>query len=605
MTLNEPNTARTDSPSSAAQTTAVPTLTQPKLPLSSLEARYNPRRFFDQGKIEELAASIAEQGVIEPLVVKVADENGVYQIICGGRRYLASLLAGLTEVPVTVRDVDDATAKAMAITENVQREGLSPAEEARAARDLLDLHEGDAVSVAKELAWTQTKLKARLALLHCAESVLTALDEQKIGPVHAELLSTLPHAQQDRALPRIINDKINAQQLREELQGYAIPLTSAPFDTRASCNGCPHNSESQLSLFGHPLDTARCSNKACFTDLSRKALHVKRLALQDEVATVALVTEKDAIMAITLQTSGPNGVGEVQFATGCKGCRHFGALIEDRLVPTIGEVRRNICFDAQGCHKEKVAAYRSLIATPVVVVDERSGAAASATQTTTPKSAGVGKKGTSKASPKGNAKALPGSVVGYAETFYQGVAAKLVRTDTTAGLAFALLAAAKLPMPAGKTNPLDKVAPVKSTITGKERASLRVGLLAKLDQAALISLAQDIAGASAGATQAGFNADFDPVGIARSLVAAKEVDLSVHFFLDKAYLDANTLSGIESVLDESGFAKWFTANNPDGEKGLKKLVTGRKVDVVDRVLKAGFDWKGYVPEALRTFRTKR
>ena len=117
---------------------ATPTDQLRTLPVDALApGRYQPRKTMDDAKLAELAESIRAQGVIQPIVVR--DLGGrSYEIIAGERRWRASRLAGLTEIPVVVREVDDRTVIAMALIENIQREDLNPLEEAQALQRLID-----------------------------------------------------------------------------------------------------------------------------------------------------------------------------------------------------------------------------------------------------------------------------------------------------------------------------------------------------------------------------------------------------------------------------------------------------------------------------------
>ncbi|HTL14489.1 MAG TPA: ParB/RepB/Spo0J family partition protein, partial [Thermomonas sp.] len=112
------------------------------LPIDALTpGKYQPRRAMDPAKLAELAESIRAQGVIQPVVVREIDRDKggkVYEIIAGERRWRASRQAGLTEVPVVIREVDDRTVVAMALIENIQREDLNPLEEAQALQRLID-----------------------------------------------------------------------------------------------------------------------------------------------------------------------------------------------------------------------------------------------------------------------------------------------------------------------------------------------------------------------------------------------------------------------------------------------------------------------------------
>ena len=109
-----------------------------ELPLEQLSAgRHQPRRAFDPAQLEALAESIRSQGVVQPIIVREVGE-GAYEIVAGERRWRASKLAGLTVIPAVVRKMEDRTAMAVALVENIQRADLNPLEEAEALRRLID-----------------------------------------------------------------------------------------------------------------------------------------------------------------------------------------------------------------------------------------------------------------------------------------------------------------------------------------------------------------------------------------------------------------------------------------------------------------------------------
>ncbi len=134
----EPAEATSAGESSAAPSSAQAEKGQSALPVEYLQrGRYQPRRHFDENKLQELADSIKAQGMVQPIVVRSVGDKS-YEIIAGERRWRAAQLAGLAEVPVFIREVDDQTAMAMALIENIQRDDLNPLEEAVALHRLLD-----------------------------------------------------------------------------------------------------------------------------------------------------------------------------------------------------------------------------------------------------------------------------------------------------------------------------------------------------------------------------------------------------------------------------------------------------------------------------------
>ncbi|RMX09403.1 ParB/RepB/Spo0J family partition protein [Allofranklinella schreckenbergeri] len=171
-----------------------------ELPVADLvPGRYQPRTYMDEGALHELADSIKEQGVMQPLLVRRLEEGqdaGRYEIIAGERRFRASVLAGLDTVPVLVRQVDDHAAAAMALIENMQREDLNPLEEARGLQRLVQefglTHEQAAQAVGRSRSAASNLLR----LLNLADPVQTLLMAGDIEMGHARALLTLGKAEQ-------------------------------------------------------------------------------------------------------------------------------------------------------------------------------------------------------------------------------------------------------------------------------------------------------------------------------------------------------------------------------------------------------------------------
>jgi ParB family chromosome partitioning protein len=153
-----------------------------------------PRKTFPDAKIEELAASIREKGIIQPLVVRRVDDY--YQIIAGERRWRASQKAGLREVPVVIKDVSEDFALEMALIENIQREDLNPIEEADAYRNLIETFDLSQEEVAKRVGKERSTVANALRLLRLPEVVRNLVIEAKLSMGQARALLSLEDASQ-------------------------------------------------------------------------------------------------------------------------------------------------------------------------------------------------------------------------------------------------------------------------------------------------------------------------------------------------------------------------------------------------------------------------
>lgn len=162
----------------------------------------NPRRSFAQAELEELAQSIREHGIVQPVVVRPSGENR-FEIIAGERRWRAAQLAGLVELPVIVRDVNDRTALELAIVENVQRADLNPVEEAQGYQQLIDEHEYTQADLGQVVGKSRSHVANTLRLLKLPESVRVLLAAGELSAGHAR---TLVLAEDPAALARRIID---------------------------------------------------------------------------------------------------------------------------------------------------------------------------------------------------------------------------------------------------------------------------------------------------------------------------------------------------------------------------------------------------------------
>jgi ParB family chromosome partitioning protein len=184
-----------------------------KLPLTQLSAnKQQPRTVFEDAALEELAASIREKGVIQPLLVR--PKGSGFEIVAGERRFRAAKIAGLTEVPVVVRDLDDRETLEIALIENLQRENLNPLEEARAFQGLLDLGQTQE-QLAKALGKGRSTIANGLRLLNLSKDAQKALEDGLISAGHARAILARPSEQQEWALEQTLTHDLNVRQLEK------------------------------------------------------------------------------------------------------------------------------------------------------------------------------------------------------------------------------------------------------------------------------------------------------------------------------------------------------------------------------------------------------
>ena len=157
--------------------------------------KYQPRKNFDEENLNDLANSIKERGVIQPIIVrKFSSEDSKYEIIAGERRWLAAQMAGLHEIPVVVTDVDDLKSLEFAIVENVQRHDLNPLEEAQGYKRLIDEFAYDQEKVSKFIGKSRSYISNSLRLLNLPKEVLDYVEQKKITAGHAKILVGLHNA---------------------------------------------------------------------------------------------------------------------------------------------------------------------------------------------------------------------------------------------------------------------------------------------------------------------------------------------------------------------------------------------------------------------------
>ena len=266
------------------------------LPLTQLqESATNPRRRFDEHSLNELAESFKSQGVLQPLLVRALDE-GKYEVIAGARRFRAAKLAALPDVPVRIVTLSNSECIVAQLTENIQREGVHPMEEALAFDALLRLESPryDIAAVALKAGKSAAFVTQRQRLVELVPSIVEAFLSDQIGVGHALEIAKLPQAQQgkafDAAFRTIWTDGGHKQvvlPLRDFIawieQNILLSLDKVPFDKTdatlvpeaGSCAECPKRTGFNTLLFGEMSEHDRCSDAACFNAKITRAVERK------------------------------------------------------------------------------------------------------------------------------------------------------------------------------------------------------------------------------------------------------------------------------------------------------------------------------------------
>ncbi|MGZ5050522.1 MAG: ParB/RepB/Spo0J family partition protein [Methylobacter sp.] len=181
------------------------------LPIEYMQrGKYQPRKDIDPEKLQELADSIKAQGIVQPIVVRTAGPEK-YEIIAGERRWRAAQLAGLQQVPVVIKEIDDRAAMAIALIENIQREDLNPLEEAEALRRLLDEFEMTHQQIADAVGKSRVTVTNLLRLMDLHPEVKKLLASRQLEMGHARALLSLDGAQQVALANKIVKDGLTVR----------------------------------------------------------------------------------------------------------------------------------------------------------------------------------------------------------------------------------------------------------------------------------------------------------------------------------------------------------------------------------------------------------
>src|SRR6202046_1832480 len=263
------------------------------------ESTTNPRRTFDEAKLQELAESIRHHGLIQPITVRPNSEG--FELVAGARRYRAAQLAELFSIPARIVELTDAQSQEWQLVENSQRVDVHPYEEAQGFQRLLDLPGYDVATLVEKSGKSASHIYARLSLLQLIPDVAKAFTEERITASHANLLARLPQEHQAVAFENCWRkdwqDKeahlLPAKHLSAWIQANLyLNLAEAPFDLEdttlkpeaGACVTCPRRSGFNTSLFAD-VQGDQCLDAPCFQ--AKVTAHIDReIAARPELVTI-------------------------------------------------------------------------------------------------------------------------------------------------------------------------------------------------------------------------------------------------------------------------------------------------------------------------------
>lgn len=556
-----------------------------RLPLNRIEIKegFNTRTYIDPVALQELADGIKEIGVVQAITVRPnPDKDGFYLIIAGERRFRASNMAGLTHIPAYVRDVSEKVALVINGIENSQRENISPAEEAVQVRRMVDCCEGDRDEAARHLGYSRRVVDARLLLLNASPGVREALAKKQIKVGHAELLSCLPADKQDLNLARILETGVSVEDFRARFSAYALNLSSAIFDTSV-CVGCDNNTSKQASLFDIHIGEGRCTNHICFENFRQAKIQALKADHQKTFNKVELDSEKDKNSYTLLVKTGPHGVGREQYSA-CLGCAKFGVLMSTAPGEE-GRLQTDVCFDTV-CNRAKAAEYGATLT-------------AAAAETESPQNTpAANKKPAPKAKAKATVSATPKRVEEIIHRFYRDTAAISIQEHQRMGLVYA--AYALLNDVATEAREIMKQYGLSTRMFGHGNLHKGIEALAAIETDKLKGLVVETSMLTVKDKLESWNGKDTPdiVSAAKNTLKICNTDLSKYFLVDRTFIESHTKSGIEALMIECGFDKWYIEKKKE-DKAFTKLMARKNDEIVNEITSSGFDFKGFVPRSVR------
>lgn len=271
-------------------------------------SKTNPRRHFDKAKLKDLAASVKAHGVLEPILVRpqpgTAIGAGKFEIIAGERRYRASKLAELFEIPVIVKHLNDEQTLELQVIENVQRDDLHPLEEAQGYGDLVKIFKHTQDDIAAKVGKSKSYIAQRMKLLDLVPSARKLFLEGKLTASTALIVARIADPQrQAEAAKEVATGQgwamSTAEARRHIADRYLLDLSKAPFDTKdaalaecGACTACPKRTGNQTALFEDIAKGDHCLDSSCYQ--AKATAHSSRLIAAAEKNGQRVITGKAA-----------------------------------------------------------------------------------------------------------------------------------------------------------------------------------------------------------------------------------------------------------------------------------------------------------------------
>ena len=260
-------------------------------------SNYNPRKNFDEESLSELAESIRQQGLLQPVGVRPVAEDR-FEIVFGERRYRASLMAGLEEIPAIVMEISDETAEEMAVTENLQRKDVTPIEEANAYQRLIDSGRYDVQALVTQFGKNEKYIRTRLKFVSLIPEIARLLEQDEITISVASEICRYGEEIQREVYEKHLCESVQqynswrgmkaTEVARSIERQYTTDLQRYAFD-KTLCLSCPHNTNNMM-LFCEG-GCGNCANRTCLAEMNATYLTEKVVRLMEERPEVALCQE--------------------------------------------------------------------------------------------------------------------------------------------------------------------------------------------------------------------------------------------------------------------------------------------------------------------------
>lgn len=251
-------------------------------------SNYNPRKNFDEKSLVELADSIRQQGVLQAIGVRPIAENR-FEIVFGERRYRASQIAGLEEIPAVILDISDETAEEMAVTENLQRKDVTPIEEANAYQKLIESGRHDVQSLAVQFGKNESYIRTRLKFVSLIPEIAQLLEQDELTISVATEICRYGEDIQHDIYEKHLKEGVlynswrgmKASEVAKNIErSYTTDLKRYFFD-KTVCLSCPHNTNNMM-LFCEEGSCGNCANRKCLEEMNASYLAEKAVQLMEQ-----------------------------------------------------------------------------------------------------------------------------------------------------------------------------------------------------------------------------------------------------------------------------------------------------------------------------------